>query len=556
MCGLWDSMPPFDALNWQGIQPGTNNGGNTQHGTENHQESDQATAFVDFEAFLVEEYIPAPSQVPDPRCGPVYGEDINAVPPGGTNLATQYRPVDECPQFAWLNSNISSGGHPHNDRSRETATYSFNNLRGQASSVPPTSWTAQTQPHKGSRLGECQAIVPNEQVHFQKHHRGYHDPSFSQQPRSTMPYADAHFHQRDNGPVQTSNAQGFLQANMPGDIPNSFTGQQAMNSISTIDGAWSPINTRLEAGTQMLLGLGRPQADPTGGSSEGTPTWPIGNASGGSALRDLRDPTSASLISEINQMLSSQPTVRQADNTNEVAQSYNADQNAFQGLSSPLPLQGSTHRMRFEVRIREGTPLDAADQVPSMEDVSGYANEQDLLPIPSSEPPTSDASSPMSITSPRVPTSPSIPPTLYCNEVNCAAEFNGIYRQGNIARHKRLLHQGHAGYMCEVQSCSRNFRRQDARLKHYRKHHPELARAASWHRYDRIFGVDCWYLEIFLYVVRDGRDVSRPPWLVAATGARLRQSSLMMSSIIYEGVQLPARYTRRWYFIQDSKTKL
>jgi uncharacterized Zn-finger protein len=63
-----------------------------------------------------------------------------------------------------------------------------------------------------------------------------------------------------------------------------------------------------------------------------------------------------------------------------------------------------------------------------------------------------------------------------CPEKACDAKFSGRYRKGNAARHRRLAHGGgRTVYTCEDHRCGRVFKRRDARLKHYRKHHPELA---------------------------------------------------------------------------------
>jgi hypothetical protein len=70
---------------------------------------------------------------------------------------------------------------------------------------------------------------------------------------------------------------------------------------------------------------------------------------------------------------------------------------------------------------------------------------------------------------------PDTPDVLCCDELDCAASFTGRYRKGNLARHKRLTHKGHEPYLCESARCGRSFKRQDARLKHYRKHHPRLS---------------------------------------------------------------------------------
>ncbi|KAF2032070.1 hypothetical protein EK21DRAFT_87451 [Setomelanomma holmii] len=58
----------------------------------------------------------------------------------------------------------------------------------------------------------------------------------------------------------------------------------------------------------------------------------------------------------------------------------------------------------------------------------------------------------------------------------CGARFTGRYRRGNRARHERLNHGSNKTYHCEAAGCEKTFLRQDARLKHYRKRHPDLAR--------------------------------------------------------------------------------
>jgi uncharacterized Zn-finger protein len=70
-----------------------------------------------------------------------------------------------------------------------------------------------------------------------------------------------------------------------------------------------------------------------------------------------------------------------------------------------------------------------------------------------------------------------MPDTLCCDADNCSAVFTGQYRNGNLNRHRRLKHRGEdtAVYRCIAEHCSRIFLRQDARLKHYRRHHPSLA---------------------------------------------------------------------------------
>ncbi|KAF1829205.1 hypothetical protein BDW02DRAFT_178976 [Decorospora gaudefroyi] len=64
---------------------------------------------------------------------------------------------------------------------------------------------------------------------------------------------------------------------------------------------------------------------------------------------------------------------------------------------------------------------------------------------------------------------------VFCSEPGCDKFFTGEYRKGNLRRHIMHYH-GHTGrYNCESQGCAISFKRNDARLRHYRKCHPDLA---------------------------------------------------------------------------------
>jgi hypothetical protein len=62
------------------------------------------------------------------------------------------------------------------------------------------------------------------------------------------------------------------------------------------------------------------------------------------------------------------------------------------------------------------------------------------------------------------------PDVLLCPVEGCEAQFTGLYRRGNQRRHFRLIHNS-VQYPCGVSGCYKTFKRQDARLKHHRKHH-------------------------------------------------------------------------------------
>lgn len=60
----------------------------------------------------------------------------------------------------------------------------------------------------------------------------------------------------------------------------------------------------------------------------------------------------------------------------------------------------------------------------------------------------------------------------------CGTDFSGRYCRGNLARQKRLKHCGSVSLHCLERSCERLFKHRDARLKHVRKCHPQLASIA------------------------------------------------------------------------------
>ncbi|KAI8936496.1 hypothetical protein NX059_006901 [Plenodomus lindquistii] len=97
-----------------------------------------------------------------------------------------------------------------------------------------------------------------------------------------------------------------------------------------------------------------------------------------------------------------------------------------------------------------------------------YHSNREYLPVPGLDDQQSEQLSEGSMTS------ASVPDILVCD--NCGTQFRGIYRKGNLARHARLKHKGETEtvYVCEECPNERTFKRKDARLKHYRKHHPYL----------------------------------------------------------------------------------
>lgn len=63
---------------------------------------------------------------------------------------------------------------------------------------------------------------------------------------------------------------------------------------------------------------------------------------------------------------------------------------------------------------------------------------------------------------------------LECGMNGCEATFTGRHGKGNRARHRRDYHGGKEPIICEDSKCDKVFKRSDARLKHYRSHHPHL----------------------------------------------------------------------------------
>jgi Zn finger protein HypA/HybF involved in hydrogenase expression len=78
---------------------------------------------------------------------------------------------------------------------------------------------------------------------------------------------------------------------------------------------------------------------------------------------------------------------------------------------------------------------------------------------------------------------------LHCTHPGCHALFTGTYRKGNLARHMRSKHAtgDNELFRCQYERCERCFQRQDAREKHYRKHHPRFRRPANERRAKRSF---------------------------------------------------------------------
>ncbi|OCK91422.1 uncharacterized protein K441DRAFT_575042, partial [Cenococcum geophilum 1.58] len=78
-------------------------------------------------------------------------------------------------------------------------------------------------------------------------------------------------------------------------------------------------------------------------------------------------------------------------------------------------------------------------------------------------------------------------------------EFTGSSRKGNMSRHIRTKHGAPSSsaqeYPCSKQGCGKTFRRNDAKLNHERKEHPELDRLSTVPRKPRetrFFRINIW----------------------------------------------------------------
>ncbi|KAF1364868.1 hypothetical protein EJ07DRAFT_151295 [Lizonia empirigonia] len=183
---------------------------------------------------------------------------------------------------------------------------------------------------------------------------------------------------------------------------------------------------------------------------------------------------------EVDEMVNSTSTIR-PDRTEEQVST-----NPMSPMNYSLPERGSypyisdlEQRAGFRFFLRPDTPSQgvAAQQGG---DTMVVVDRRENLSVPAT---ASEVSSPSSGTSymnahsPMSATSSSVPAVLPCDVVGCSAEFHGKYRKGNLGRHRRMKHTGGTpvGFVCEDHLCPRSFKRKDARLKHYRNHHPALA---------------------------------------------------------------------------------
>lgn len=101
------------------------------------------------------------------------------------------------------------------------------------------------------------------------------------------------------------------------------------------------------------------------------------------------------------------------------------------------------------------------NSIASSSDWSGFAPELDLT-IPELEPSEIKGRATSSCSS----------ITPQC--LSCGAMFRGRYGTSNLTRHMKYKHSVVRRLRCLASGCNKTYKRQDARLKHVRKHHPGL----------------------------------------------------------------------------------
>jgi len=132
-------------------------------------------------------------------------------------------------------------------------------------------------------------------------------------------------------------------------------------------------------------------------------------------------------------------------------------------------------RPSFDVNLQGmANPFDGIDHYSSNTLFTPPDNPTWIPFAPAPDPPNAEADIP----------EPEDPPELRCDAEGCDASFTGTYRNGNLGRHRRQKHADLKSYECEAVGCDAIYSRQDARLKHYRASHPELASSHTVRKLD------------------------------------------------------------------------
>jgi hypothetical protein len=155
-------------------------------------------------------------------------------------------------------------------------------------------------------------------------------------------------------------------------------------------------------------------------------------------------------------------------------QPYNCLSNLSHLSSTPsVPIQNSPC---FSTSMGQSLPSSISlrsieyepHSLPSLKKEESVQHRHDSVPPPSS------------FSKPDLDNFSKVPDVLRCRSDRCSASYTGAYRKSNLARHMRLKHKDAVAmrYACAELKCNRGFKRQDARLQHYRKQHVHLIKKA------------------------------------------------------------------------------
>lgn len=328
-----------------------------------------------------------------------------------------------------------------------------------------TSWCAYTQ---SSDAATSSISTPSEHQSLQ--HPRMTDP-YRGQTHSLLPSTTSRL-----GPLQQrSNEADPRISPMPDGHSNSFwdprnlyvdparlqfsEGYQSQDEVAP----WSSFNSRYQAPERGYTDQEQEETLWGSGNLGGVSTALLGCDNGISIQPEHQETSERAFNSDIENII-------MEDLSNSQILESNAPhlQQASYGVNHPrnnVPLD----RVAFRYR------LDRAETPHNTETDVAYVQQNNLLvylsPVPRS--PDHDASSPSTVSSPMSITPSSEPAELQCSAPGCGETFHGKYRRGSLNRHMRLKHRGSPGnYPCAERSCIKTFKRSDARLKHYRRHHP------------------------------------------------------------------------------------
>jgi hypothetical protein len=188
--------------------------------------------------------------------------------------------------------------------------------------------------------------------------------------------------------------------------------------------------------------------------------WQDSSAFGDFTLGPTTDETSASVFQE------------------DTGYAFDEDDYHYRQLTVPEPSARQSSRADQHISGTVKSSLSVTepwDEEPYLESARYLS-----LPYPQSHSSRTLGSTLSTNTDPLDDDSMAIPDVLLCPHADCNATFTGLHRRGTLQRHIRIKHgTARRSYLCEEPSCSKVFLRTDARLKHYRSHHPHLAPKAK-----------------------------------------------------------------------------